>query len=88
MDIKILGPSCANCLKLEVLVMQTLGELGIRDAAVEKVRVDREMEHYLTGAPPGLVINEQLVWSGSKELPTKAQIAEWTREVVKTLAHD
>jgi hypothetical protein len=86
MDIKILGPSCANCLKLEVLVIQTLGELGIHEATVEKVTVYREMEHYLTGAPPGLVINEQLVWSGGKELPTKAQIAEWIHEVTKTIA--
>ncbi len=86
MDIKILGPSCANCLRLEMLVMQTLGELGIREAAVEKITGDREMEHYLTGDPPGLVINEQLVWSGGKELPTKAQIVEWIREVTKTLA--
>jgi hypothetical protein len=31
MDIQILGPGCANCLKLEMLVMETLTELGIRE---------------------------------------------------------
>ena len=81
MDIKVLGPSCANCLRLEMLVMQTLDGLGIRDATVKKVAVDREMERYLTGDPPGLVINEQLVWSGGRGLPTKAQITEWIREL-------
>lgn len=81
MDIQILGPSCANCLKLEMLVMQVLTELGISDARVEKITTPREMEKLMSGDPPGLVINGQLVWSGGKELPTKAQIAEWIRQV-------
>ena len=86
MDVKILGPSCANCLRLEMLVMQTLTELGIRDVRVEKITTPREMERLMSGDPPGLVINEQLVWSGGKELPTKAQIAEWVREAAPTAA--
>ena len=36
MEIQVLGPSCANCLKLEMLVMEALGELGLRKARVEK----------------------------------------------------
>ncbi len=82
MDIKILGPSCANCLRLEMLVMQTLTELGLREARVEKITTPRELERALTGDPPGLLINGQLVWSGGKELPTKPEIAEWIREVL------
>ena len=81
MHVQVLGPSCANCLKLEMLVMQTLTELGIRDARVEKIATPREMERLMTGDPPGLVIDGQLVWSGGKELPTKEQIAEWMRQV-------
>ena len=80
MEIQVLGPSCANCLKLEMLVMQALSKLGLRDARVEKITTPREMERLMTGDPPGLVINGQLIWSGGKELPTKAQIAEWVRE--------
>ena len=38
MEIQVLGPSCANCLKLEVRVMEALTELGMRDARVEKSR--------------------------------------------------
>ncbi len=85
MEIQILGPSCANCLKLEMLVMEVLTELGLREARVEKITTPRELERALTGDPPGLVINGQLVWSGGKELPAKAQIAEWIREVATTL---
>jgi hypothetical protein len=62
--------------------METLAELGIRDARVEKVTVEQEMERYLVGAPPGLVIDGNLVWSGGERLPTPAQVAEWIREVV------
>ncbi len=86
MEIKILGPSCANCLKLEMLAMQALTELGIRDAHVEKITTPREMERLMTGDPPGLVINNQLVWSGGKELPTKAEITEWVREAAPASA--
>ena len=86
MEIQILGPSCANCLKLEMLVMQTLTELGIREAQVEKITTPREIENLMSGEPPGLVVNDQLVWSGGKELPTKAQIAEWIREATTTPA--
>lgn len=81
MEIQVLGPSCANCLKLELRLMETLTELGTRDARVEKITTPREMERLMTGDPPGLVINGQLVWSGGKELPTKEQIAEWVRQV-------
>ena len=49
MEIQILGPSCANCLKLEMLVMQTLTELGIREAQVEKITTPREIEHLMSG---------------------------------------
>ena len=81
MQVQILGPGCANCLKLEMLVMQTLTELGLRAAQVEKVSTPRELDRLMKGDPPGLIIDGQLVWSGGKELPNKAQIAEWVRQV-------
>jgi hypothetical protein len=84
MEIQVLGPSCANCLKLEMLVMEALSELGLREARVQKITTPREMERLMTGDPPGLVINGQLVWSGGKELPTKAQITEWVHEAAPT----
>ncbi|MGE5140370.1 MAG: thioredoxin family protein [Rudaea sp.] len=83
---KILGPSCANCLKLEMLVMQVLEQLGIQMATVQKVASDREIEDYLTGDPPGLVIDKQLVWSGGKELPTRGQVQEWISSFVRVPA--
>lgn len=61
MDVQILDPSRANCLRLEMLVIKTLTELDMRDAHVEKITTPREMEHLMTGDPPGLVINGQRV---------------------------
>lgn len=84
MQVQILGPSCANCLKLEMAVLETLTELGIRDVRVEKITTPRELERLMSGEPPGLVIDGQLVWSGGKELPTKAQIANWMGQVAPT----
>ena len=46
-----------------MLVQQTLTDLGIQDARVEKVTTPREMERLMAGEPPGLVIDGQLVWS-------------------------
>ncbi len=86
MHIQILGPSCANCLKLEMLVLQTLTDLGIREARVEKVTTPREMERLMSGEPPGLVIDGQLVWGGGKELPAKEQISGWIGQATPTSA--
>jgi hypothetical protein len=40
-----------------MLTMETLTELGIRDARIEKITAQHEMERLMTGEPPGLVIN-------------------------------
>jgi hypothetical protein len=80
MQVQILGPSCCDCLKLEVMVLQSLTDLGIRDARVERVTAPREVERLMWGEPPGLLINGQLVWAGGPQLPTKAQIGQLVLE--------
>jgi hypothetical protein len=62
MEIKILGPACINCLKLELLVAQALKETG-RDAAIVKIVEDKEISKY-RGDPPILLIEGQVVHSG------------------------
>lgn len=66
MDIKVLGPGCANCHKMEELVRTAIKELGI-DAQVEKVTGIQEIMKY-TMSTPGLVVNGKLKHSG-KPLP-------------------
>ncbi len=83
MEIQILGPSCVNCLRLHLTVIETLAELDLREVHVERI-TPPELDQELTGDPSGLLINGQLVWAGGNNLPKKTQIAEWIREIVTT----
>lgn len=72
-EIKVLGPGCANCHKMEELAKQAVKELGI-DAKVEKVSDIREIMKY-TMSTPGLVVNSKLKHSG-KPLPSLDKVKE------------
>ncbi len=77
MKIKILGPGCKNCEKLEAEVKNALTELNI-SADVEKVEdMNKIMEHdvFMT---PGLVINDKVKASG--KIPKQGQIKKWIQE--------
>jgi small redox-active disulfide protein 2 len=63
MEIKVLGPGCANCHKMEELAKQAIKELGI-DAKIEKVSDIRDIMKY-TMSTPGLVVNGKLKHSGN-----------------------
>ncbi|MGO9013821.1 MAG: thioredoxin family protein [Dissulfurispiraceae bacterium] len=66
MDVKVLGPGCANCIKMEELVKQAIEDLGI-EAKIDKISDVKEILKY-TMSTPGLVINGKLKHSG-KPLP-------------------
>lgn len=73
MDIKVLGPGCANCHKMEELAQQAVKELNI-EAKIEKVSDIREIMKY-TMSTPGLVVNGKLKHSG-KPLPGLDKVKE------------
>jgi len=77
MEIKVLGPGCANCQDLERRVKQALQELNIQ-AAVVKVTDYVEIGKYIM-MTPGLVIDEKVKHSG-KPLPRTEKIKEWIQE--------
>ena len=66
MEIKVLGPGCENCRKMEELARRAVKELGI-DAKIEKVSDIREIMNY-TISTPGLVVSGKLKHAG-KPLP-------------------
>ncbi len=66
MEIKVLGPGCANCIKMEELAKTAVKELAI-DAKIEKISDIQEIMKY-TMSTPGLVVNGKLKHSG-KPLP-------------------
>jgi small redox-active disulfide protein 2 len=81
MNIKVLGPGCANCTNLQKLVQEVVGELGV-EASVEKITDFKEIAKYGIMSTPGLVINEVVKWSGS--VPNKAKVNELiTTELAK-----
>lgn len=73
MEIKVLGPGCANCEKMAEMVKRAVKELGI-DAKIEKVSDIQEIMKY-TMSTPGLVVNGKLKHSG-KPLPSPEKVKE------------
>ena len=74
MNIKVLGPGCPNCQKVEAHVREVVAELGV-EATVEKVTDLNRIMDYAILATPGLVIDEQVVCSG--RIPSKAEVTQW-----------
>jgi hypothetical protein len=62
MKIKILGPGCINCLKLELLVAQAAKDLGL-EAEIEKVTDNKAFSRFNV-EPPALVVNEKVLKAG------------------------
>ena len=73
MNIKILGPGCANCVNLEKQARQAVEQLGL-DATIEKVTDYAEIAGYGIMRTPGLVVDEQVLVSG--RVPKAAEIAQ------------
>jgi small redox-active disulfide protein 2 len=79
MEIKVLGPGCPNCQKMEELTRKAVGELGI-EAKIEKVKDILEIMKY-TMSTPSLVVNGKLKHSG-KPLPTLEKVKSLIMEEV------
>ncbi len=73
MEIKVLGPGCANCKKMQEMVTQAIKELGI-ETKVGHVTDMKEILKY-TMSTPGLVVNGKLKHSG-KPLPSLEKVKE------------
>jgi small redox-active disulfide protein 2 len=63
MIVKVLGPGCTNCQKLEALAKKAVSELGL-DAQIVKVTDYPEIMAYGVMSTPALVIDEKLVLAG------------------------
>ena len=73
MFIKVLGPGCANCKRLEERTREAVASLGL-DAEIEKVTDYADIAGYGVMKTPGLVVDERLVVSG--RVPTTREIAD------------
>jgi small redox-active disulfide protein 2 len=72
MNVKVLGPGCANCITLEKRTRQALAQLGL-DATVEKVTDYAQIADYGVMSTPGLVVDDQVILQG--RVPTVAALS-------------
>ena len=63
MDIKVLGPGCNNCVRLEANTREALADLGLT-ASIEKVTDLGSIVGYGIMTTPGLVVDGQVVSAG------------------------
>lgn len=74
LTIKVLGPGCANCKKVESIAHQAVANFGI-EAQFEKISDYAQIMKYPILSTPGLVINEKLVCAG--RIPSVAEVTTW-----------
>jgi len=72
MEIKVLGPGCANCHTMEEMVKTAVRELGI-DATILKVTDMGDIMRHGVLSTPGLIVNGKLKHSG-KPLPNPDKV--------------
>jgi len=74
LTIKVLGPGCANCRKLEEIARAAAVSAGV-EAQIVKVTDMQQIVGYGVLKTPGLVINEKLVCTG--RIPGPESVKEW-----------
>ena len=83
LNVKVLGPGCANCQRVEKVAKEAVANLGL-EATVEKVTAMDEIMQYAILSTPGLVVNEKVVCSG--RVPKLPEVTAWltTAEIEST----
>ncbi len=79
LHIKVLGPGCLNCYRVEQVTVDALEMLDI-EATLEHVADYEEMRKYPIMYTPGLVINEELVCAG--RIPSIKEVISWVKEAL------
>ena len=81
LEIKVLGPGCPRCEKLEQDLMAMMAELNIA-ADLEHVRNPIDIANYGVMGSPGLIINGKVKAVGS--VPPQKKLKEWLLEAAKS----
>jgi small redox-active disulfide protein 2 len=77
LEIKILGPGCANCDRLEREVMEAVSELDL-PAGIDHIRDIKEIGSYGVMGSPALIINGKVKAVG--RVPMKSELRKWLSE--------
>lgn len=76
LEIKVLGPGCANCKRLEQMARSVIEDHGLTADIIKVTDYNEIMDLGVMGTP-GLVVNGQVVVSG--RLPMKEEVAGWLK---------
>jgi small redox-active disulfide protein 2 len=79
LNIKVLGPGCANCQKVEAAAKNAVASMGV-EAEIVKVTDYAQIMAYHLLATPGLVINEKVVAAG--RIPSSAEVMAWVADAL------
>ena len=74
MDIKVLGPGCANCRTTIALIEQVAQAKGVA-VTLDRVEDMRDIVGYGVMSTPGVVIDGKVVHAGG--VPNREKIEEW-----------
>ena len=77
LTIKVLGPGCPNCYKVEEITKASLSTMGM-DAQIEKITDYNEIVEYGVLSTPGLMINGRVVCSVRS--PSQAEVTSWLED--------
>ena len=79
LTIKVLGPGCPNCKKVEAIAHQAAEMMSVQ-AEFIKVTDYNQIMNYNILSTPGLVINEKVVCAG--RIPTPAEVSTWLADAL------
>ena len=79
-EIKVLGPGCTQCDRLEQELIKVMAEMGLA-ADIEHVTDIKEIGKYGVMGTPALIINGEVMCVGS--VPTKNKLIEWLKKAQK-----
>ena len=74
LDVKVLGPGCSNCQKVEAAAKSAVASMGV-EAEITKVTDYKEIVELGIMATPGLIVNDEVVSSG--RIPSETEIITW-----------
>lgn len=77
LEIKVLGPGCAQCDRLERELIQVMDETGIM-ADMQHIRDIKEIGTYGVTGTPTLIINGKIKSIG--QVPPKSKLIKWLKE--------